>query len=245
MKLDLRVVLVRPRNPLNIGAAARAMANFGFSDMVVVKPYPPVWRETVSAVGAERLVLAARAAKSLEEAAGDRSLILGTTTVRDRRLHQPVVRLPDLPTLLRRRAKGTLRAALLFGSEKTGLPNRYLERCHYIVTVPTDPACPSMNLSHAVAACCYELSRKDKRLGPALAASTPPPAGSRDVELLVRHVLRVFEATGYLKFLPEAERAQKVRRLLLHWNLLRTDLALMHGTLRFILKRMGKAGEAL
>ena len=58
--LHWRVVLVRPRNPLNIGAAARAMANFGLRDLVVVKPYAPVWRETRSAVGAEGTIGSAR-----------------------------------------------------------------------------------------------------------------------------------------------------------------------------------------
>ena len=58
--LHWRVVLVRPRNPLNIGAAARAMANFGLGDLVVVEPYAPVWRETRSAVGAEGTIGSAR-----------------------------------------------------------------------------------------------------------------------------------------------------------------------------------------
>ncbi|MGA2632437.1 MAG: TrmH family RNA methyltransferase, partial [Terriglobia bacterium] len=60
-----RIVLVRPRNPLNIGAAARAMANFGFRDLVVVAPYGPTWQETRSAVGAEDVVHSARAVKDL------------------------------------------------------------------------------------------------------------------------------------------------------------------------------------
>ncbi|MBI4396529.1 MAG: RNA methyltransferase, partial [Elusimicrobia bacterium] len=163
--LSVRIVLVRPRNPLNIGAAARAMANFGFSDLVVVKPYAPVWRETVSAVGAETLVLDARAVNSLEEAVDDCHWVVGTTTTRHRRLDRPLARLPEWHEVRRRRKGGALRLAVLFGSEKTGLPNKYLERCHHLLTIPTHPKCPSMNLGQAVAVCCYEISKSLHGLG--------------------------------------------------------------------------------
>ncbi|PYU94234.1 MAG: hypothetical protein DMG25_07295 [Acidobacteria bacterium] len=73
-KLHWRVVLVRPRNPLNIGAAARAMANFGLRDLVVVKPYAPVWQETRSAVGAEGIVARARRTASVRRLAMPRWL---------------------------------------------------------------------------------------------------------------------------------------------------------------------------
>ena len=78
-ELNWRVVLVRPRNPLNIGAAARAMANFGLQDLMVVAPYEPVWQEVRSAVGAEEVVKSARAVERLEEAIGDANLVVGTT----------------------------------------------------------------------------------------------------------------------------------------------------------------------
>src|ERR1051326_5259052 len=113
MIASVRVVLVRPRNPLNIGAAARAMANFGFSDLVVVKPYAPAWRETVSAVGAEKLVLEAKAVNSLDEAVGDCSWVFGTTTARRRNLRRPLVRLPDLPDFLKKKKGGRAALAVL------------------------------------------------------------------------------------------------------------------------------------
>jgi TrmH family RNA methyltransferase len=222
---------------LNIGAAARAMANFGFSDLFVVKPYAPVWRETVSAVGAEKLVLEAKAVPSLEDAVRDCHLVLGTTTTRRRRLEKPVIRLPELFSSLRKRLKEKGKVALLFGPEKTGLSNRYLDRCHAFLTVPTDDACPSMNLSHAVAVCCYELSRQ-KRFGPKVPALEIPLARAGEVEQLTRHALEVFKAASYLDFLPEAERRRKIRRTFLHWRLRRRDLALLHGVFRYILRRL-------
>src|SRR3989442_12191539 len=98
-----RIVLVRPRNPLNIGAAARAMANFGLRELVVVKPYGPVWQETRSAVGAEEILKSARAVEKLEEAIGDANWVGGTTTGSRRALDRHLIPLTVFPRGLRPR----------------------------------------------------------------------------------------------------------------------------------------------
>src|SRR5215470_10321699 len=89
----LRVVLVATRNPLNIGAAARAMSNFGFERLRVVKPYEPAFREASSAVGASALLASAEHCQTVAEAVADCSLVVGTTAVRHRVLQHPVRRL--------------------------------------------------------------------------------------------------------------------------------------------------------
>jgi tRNA/rRNA methyltransferase len=232
----VRFVLVRPRNPLNIGAAARALANFGFDDMAVVKPYAPVWRETTSAVGAEKLVLAARAMNRLEEAVADADLVLGTTAVRDRHLDRSLVRLPDLGTFLKDRRPG--RVAVLFGNEKTGLPASALERCHAWLTVPTAPAQPSLNLSHAVSLVAYELSRLRGDLGPAPREN--PPADAAALERLTQQVLELFKAAGYLPSLPPRMKAEKIRRALYNWRVGAADVRLLHGIIRYIGHRLAE-----
>lgn len=238
---NTRFVLVRPRNPLNIGAAARAMANFGFEDMVAVKPYAPVWKETTSAVGAEKLVLAARAANSLDDATGDCALVVGTTALRDRRADRPVVPLPDLGAHLRRHhpevLSGRARAAVLFGSEKTGLSGADLARCHFWLTIPTDDRTPSMNLSHAVALTAYVWSRAGRGDSPAPPAGAPDLATIADRRRLAAHAREVFDAVGFLPFLTPSEKVRKVREKLLAWRLHRPDVALMHGLFRFVLRR--------
>src|ERR1035438_8405931 len=88
----LRVVLVAPRNPLNIGAAARAMSNFGFQTLRVVNPYAPSFREARSAVGASEILANAKRYKSVAEAVEDCTLVVGTTAVRNRDLQHPVRR---------------------------------------------------------------------------------------------------------------------------------------------------------
>ena len=119
---NLRVVLVATRNPLNLGAAARAMSNFGFAHLRVVNPYDVAFREARSAVGASRCLANAEEFKSVAEAVADCALVVGTTAVRHRELQHPLRRLEYGARLIRKQlASG--RVALLFGSEKVGLSN--------------------------------------------------------------------------------------------------------------------------
>src|SRR5437762_1215063 len=117
MPNDLHVVLVSPRNPLNIGAAARAMSNFGFSSLRLVNPYAVAFREARSAAGGAHLLKTAAEYKSVAEAVADCSLVVGTTAVRHRELQHPLKALAVAAPLIRKKfASGNV--ALLFGTEK-------------------------------------------------------------------------------------------------------------------------------
>ena len=157
---DIDIVLVRPRNPLNIGAVARAMANFGFSHFTVVAPYEPHWRESQSAVGAEELLQTAKVAATLAEALASATLVFGTGSLEHRKPQQPVVELPALAPIVRDQLTRGARIALVFGPEKHGLTRDDLSFCHRLLTIPTDPRQPSMNLGQAVAVCLYELASR-------------------------------------------------------------------------------------
>ncbi len=218
--LTWRLVLVRPRNPLNIGAAARALANFGLQDLVVVAPYGPVWRETRSAVGAEEVLKSSRAFNTLEEALRDATWVVGTTSGQRRHLDLDLIPLTKFGAWLRRRRRRG-KAALLFGSEKTGLSNEDLSYCHALVRIPTARECPSMNLGQAVAVCCYELSRAGL-----LAVRPVPvrvrrsePARIQSIERAFARAARVMELAGSLR--PKTRNAQlmKLRRVLLDLGL--------------------------
>ena len=152
------VVLVRPRDPNNIGACARAMANFGLSDLRVVEPFPPVWREATSAVGATDIMQNAAQLNSLDEALKDCTFSLAATALRNRNVVQEVITLPQLNERLTTAA--TAQVALVFGNEKTGLSNEDIERCDAILNIPTVAKQPSINLAQAVILTCYELSRR-------------------------------------------------------------------------------------
>src|SRR3974390_2578175 len=153
------VVLVSPRNPLNSGGAARAMANFGLSQLSVVSPYAPHWREAKSAVGAPGILKGATVANSLANAVRNCTLVAGTGTLTYRKPEQRVIQLPDLPALVREELDHGGRFALVFGPEKHGLTRDDLSYCHVLVEIPTDPRQPSMNLGQAAAVCLYELVR--------------------------------------------------------------------------------------
>ncbi|MDR3793206.1 MAG: RNA methyltransferase [Terracidiphilus sp.] len=157
---SIRIVLVRPRNPLNIGAAARAMANFGFADLAVVDAYEPHWREARSAVDAEDLLQNALAVPTVDAAVAPYTLVLGTGSLTYRKPEQPVVQLPALTPLIRKELARGGRIALVFGPEKHGLTRDDLSWCHQLIEIPTSDRQPSMNLAQAVAVCLYEISTR-------------------------------------------------------------------------------------
>jgi TrmH family RNA methyltransferase len=234
-ELNWRVVLVRPRNPLNIGAAARAMANFGLHDLMVVAPYEPVWQEVRSAVGAEEVVRSARSVERLEEAIGDAALVVGTTAGGRRNLERGLLPLAELPAWLQERREGGRyrQAALLFGSEKTGLSNEAMSFCHALVQIPTAPQCPSMNHGQAVAVCCYELARAGVvSIPPRVVKLRQSDAGNlQSLEHTLARLVNVLDEVGYLK--PKSRRAQilKLRRLLLDLGLTNYDVRVLGGIL--------------
>src|SRR5205814_333801 len=119
---QLRVVLIDVRNPLNIGAAARAMSNFGAYQLRLVNPYQVAFREARSAVGAAKLLADAQEFKTLAEAVADCTLVVGTTAANRRELQHPLRRLEDGARLIRKRLLAGP-VALLFGSEKFGISN--------------------------------------------------------------------------------------------------------------------------
>ena len=155
---QIDVVLVSPRNPLNIGAVARAMANFGFDRLTVVAPYAPHWREAKSAVGAPGLLKNARQVATLAEAVAACTLVAGTGTLTHRKPEQRVIQLPELALPVSDSIAAAGRVALVFGPEKHGLTREDLSFCHLLVEIPTDARQPSMNLGQAAAVCLYELA---------------------------------------------------------------------------------------
>lgn len=225
------VVLVRPRNPLNIGAAARAMTNFGVCKLRVVNPYLLAFREARSAVGAADLLKEAEEFRTVSEATADCSLVVGTTAVRDRALEQPVKTLGQEPADEIRSHLKIGRTALLFGSEKTGLSNNDFSHCHWLLTIPTREQNISMNLGQAVGVCLYELARC-KSEARAVLKEGPATAGQlEDIGNLLYESLKISE---YVKPGNDAVSEKKVRRLLRRMNLSAMDAVVLLGMVRQI-----------
>jgi tRNA/rRNA methyltransferase len=235
---NLRVVLVSTRNPLNIGAAARAMSNFGFLSLRVVNPYEVAFREARSAVGASAVLQKAEKHSSIAKAIADCSLVVGTTTLRQRERHHPLYRLEEGAQRIRT-SLTTTRVALLFGSEKVGLSNEDLSHCHWLVHIPTRDAHPSMNLGQAVAVCLYELARGWK---PAVKAKKTPVAASGELERITTVLMETLRASGYLGRTASATAEAKVRRLIRRMSLQDGDADLLLGMLRQILWKVHSNG---
>jgi tRNA/rRNA methyltransferase len=235
---QLFVVLVGARNPLNIGAAARAMSNFGFKNLRLVNPYPLAFREARSAVGASALLKRAQEYKTISDAVADCSLVVGTTVARNRKLDHELRPLQEGARLIRRELQGHV--ALLFGSEKRGLSNRDLSYCHWLMRIPTRATNPSMNLGQAVAVCLYELAR-DR--APVSKRETRSTASSSDVDRLSLLLLDALRVSGYVKATSTVATEEKVRRLVRRLNVSPDDAHLLEGMLRQILWKM-RVGDA-
>ena len=239
-RADLRVVLVAARNPLNIGAAARAMANFGFARLRVVNPYEVAFREARSAVGATPLLAAAEEFATVADAVADCALVVGTTSVGHRELQHPLRRLETGARLIRR-APGPV--ALLFGSEKFGLSNEDMSHCHWLMRISTADLNRSMNLGQAVAVCLYELAR-DSRAAAARRARPAQPATAADNEQITRMLLEALERSGYVQPLTAASAKTKVRRLVRRLKLTAHDGPVVMGMLRQILWKLSATPPA-
>ena len=226
----LRLVLVSPRNPLNIGAAARAMLNFGFSNLWLVDPYEMAFREARSAMGAAEVLRKARVTSEMGAALGGASLIVGACGTQGRFQTHVRRELPAAGLALRSHLESG-QAALLFGSEKFGLSNQDLSYCDWVLTIPTHDDCPSMNLGQAVALCCYEISRVSK---PVPELKTPASLSAKQRERIVGMLAPILESSGFI--LPRTRQSQlrKIRRLVSRLRLAPADGRVFQGMLRQI-----------
>jgi TrmH family RNA methyltransferase len=227
--------MVSTRNPLNIGAAARAMANFGFARLCVVNPYDVAFREARSAVGAAPLLQAAEEFATVAEAVAGCTLVVGTTSIGHRELQHPIRRLEYGSKLIQRRLANAP-VALLFGSEKFGLSNEDLSHCHWLMRIPTTDPGLSMNLGQAVALCLYELARD-----PAAAESRPESikaASAGENEQITLKLLEALRLSGYINPVIADSTEAKVRRLVRRLDIRARDVPVLLGMLRQILWKL-------
>ena len=236
------MVLVSPRNPLNIGAVARSMANFGFAHLRVVSAYEPHWREARSAVGAPELLQNAQETSSLADAIRDCSLVLGTGTLTHRKAEQPVVPLDELTPLVAASLARDEKIAIVFGPEKHGLTREDLSYCNVLVEIPTDPRQPSMNLGQAAAVCLYELAVRANSGGEELSQSVAnqmPTAGN--LEVLANLIEEVMTAANYSPRSMQAANRHDLRLMLRRLYLNAPDSRRALGLFRRILNRLQRS----
>lgn len=233
------MVLVRPRNPLNIGAAARAMSNFGARHLRLVNPYAVAFREARSAVGASQILQSAEEHKTVADAVADCALVVGTTAARNRQLQHPLRLLDEAGEMIRTQLR-TGRVALLFGSEKIGLTNDDFSHCNWLLHIPTDAEHISMNLGQAVAVCLYEIARSASTQQDAAQGAY---ATAGDNEQISGILLEALHRSGYVKPGNDKVTPKKVRSLILRLNLTACDAKVLLGMVRQIVWKLRGGGK--
>ena len=226
----LHVVLVSPRNPLNIGAAARAMSNFGFNSLRVVNPYELAFREARSAVGASHILTEAQEFQSVADAVADCTVVIGTTAIRHRELLHPIRDVVTGGKVIRKQL-ASHRVALLFGSERWGLSNDEMSHCHWLMNIPTPAEHPSINLGQAVAVCLYELIRSG---APKTRLTKIKTAPAEEVERLTALLVEILRSSGYIKSQSGASADERIRRFVRRLDLSPEDAVTFLGMLRQI-----------
>jgi TrmH family RNA methyltransferase len=261
---SIAIVLVRARNPANIGAVARAMHDFGFPSLRVVNEFPVPFEAAKSAVDASAVMANAASFTTLAEAIADCTLVVGTTAVGERELRHELLALNEAaPRIRAELVHPERRTAILFGSEKTGLSNHELSFCHFLLTIPMYEyeglRHPSMNLGQAVAVCLWELVRThtespgtpsvaQRTMGssapthPALLA-THTPAESAALERLHALLTEVLEATEYTRRHSANCDPAHIRRLVRRIGVDAVDAPVWMGILRQVLWKLGRGRE--
>lgn len=232
------IILVRPQLGENIGKAARAMLNFGLTEMRLVSPRDgwPNPAAGPAASGADIVLEKAQVFESIAAATSDCSHVYATT-VRKRDLIKPVVT-PEQAAIAMRQEPG--RSAILFGPERSGLESDDVAAARTILTIPINPEFGSINLAQAVILVAYEWS-KGSNLTQPTAAPLDPPAPQAELDGLVTHLETMLEEAGY--FFPPA-RVVATRRTLRSvltkpaWNA--NEVRTMRGILSSLMPKVRK-----
>jgi tRNA/rRNA methyltransferase len=237
------IIMVRPQMGENIGAVARAMMNFGLSDLRIVAPRDgwPNAKAHEMAAHADYLIEQARVYNTLSEALADRQYVLASSAPRDRTLPLPLF-LPEagMQHLRAREGRGEA-TALLLGPESTGLTNEDMVHAHAIIAIPTDPANSSLNVAQALVLLAYAwFSAGEAPEMPAESASVR--ASCEDVEGLYGHLVNALDEKGY--FHPSIKRDSLMRSLRIlvgraEWS--RQEVQTLRGVIRCLSETPEKA----
>ena len=238
---DIRIVLVAPSHPGNIGAAARAMKNMALTSLVLVRPREFPHPEALArASGADDVVAAARVVGSLGEALAGCGFI-AATTARERdqyfRVQDPRAIAPRIVTEARRAP-----SAVVFGAERSGLTNEELEAAHVLLRIPASEAYPSLNLAMAVQLVAYELYRARNP------AAAPDPAAVRlasagELEELYAHFAQVLDEIDFKDRTESGTHLMsRIRRLLQRAELDHNEANILRGILTAVQNRRRHAG---
>lgn len=239
--IPVRFVLVAPSHPGNIGAAARAMKNMGLEELVLVRPAVfPHADATMLASGADDLLARARVVATVDEAIAGCGLVLGTSARLRSQYYWPGFTPREAaPQLLAAGREGA--AAVLFGTERTGLTNEELERCNALVHIPANPGFESLNLSQAVQVIAYEL-RLALDLPPLRPVREVPLAPVEELDLLYAHFDAVLQEIDFTDRHGGPHLLRRLTRILARAELDRHEVNILRGILAAVQARRRRGG---
>ena len=251
MPAAIRIVLVSPSHPGNIGAVARAMKTMGLDDLALVTPRRfPHAEATAMAAGADDLLAGARVCATLDEALAGCRLVIGSSA-RSRSIRWPQLDPREAAAqLVAARAEGP--AALLFGPERTGLSNDDLDRCHALVSIPTSPDYASLNLASAVQVFAYEIRMAGladpERPGPG-DSSPDGDAGQRlatadEVEGFFCHLERTLQQVDFIDPARPGRVLRRMRRLFARARPEEDEIHILRGILTQVDKAVARGKGA-
>jgi tRNA/rRNA methyltransferase len=224
----IRVVLLRPSHPGNIGAAARALKIMGITQLCLVRPKRfPHADARAMASGAIDVLESARVCTSLEEALAGTAFSVALSA-RPRELSHPPL---DARAAAREIVSAAARdeAAIVFGNETVGLSNREIMRCSSLARIPADPEYASLNLAQAVQVMAYEA--RMAALDPPAVPSETGYATHEEIEKLYAHLERSLYASGYLHPRHPRKLMDRLRRMFARTRLERTEVNILRGML--------------
>ena len=208
----MRIVLVEPQHPGNIGAVARAMANFGLNDLAMVNGCELADESYARSKSGRPILENSKRYNTIEESIADCDIAIGTSGIRpegDKRWFRAPENVKKINEMIAERKN----PALIFGRENYGLYREELALCEATITIPTNPEYPILNLSHAVAIVLYEIKRKEKIKGPKRRKSV----SQEEFERLVDRVMDLLENSSYPKRRLDRSRTT-LRRLISRGN---------------------------
>jgi TrmH family RNA methyltransferase len=240
---DIRIVLVAPSHPGNIGAAARAMKNMALTSLVLVRPKQfPHPEATARAAGADDVLARARVVDSLAQALEGCGYIAATTS-RERDQYFRVADVREAAVRILEHARRSP-SAVVFGAERTGLTNEELETAHVLLRIPASDAYPSLNVAMAVQLVAYELYRARG------AGATPdgpvaaPLATIEEMEQLYVHFAAVLEEIDFRDRTESGTHLMtRIRRLLQRAELDHNEANILRGILTAVQNRRRHAGQ--
>jgi len=239
---DIRIVLVAPSHPGNIGAAARAMKNMALSELVLVAPRQfPHPEANARASGAEDVLRAARVVPSLAEALAGCGYV-AATTARDRDQYFRVI---DVRAAAARLVAEAQRApaAVIFGAERSGLSNEELEMAHALIRIPASPEYAALNLAMAVQLVSYELYRARGATAPVSAPVAAPLASAQQLERLYAHFAEVLEEIDFRDRTQSGTHLMaRIRRMLQRAEPDQNEVNILRGILTAVQNRRRRAG---